>query len=149
MAGGGIFQLLNESVVFIFFFLINFFNVYNFWEKERQRESRGGAEREGATESEAGSRLRAVSAEPHVGLKLTNCKIMTWAEVGSLADWATQAPLLSSNLRQLEPLILKPLATNSLICLPSCATHIFISKIAMKMLGSWQMSESQILSVKR
>ena len=34
--------------------------------------SGGGAEREGDTESEAGSRLRAVSTEPDVGLELTD-----------------------------------------------------------------------------
>ena len=39
--------------------------------------SRGGAEREGDTEPEAGSRLRAVSTEPDAGLELTNFKIMT------------------------------------------------------------------------
>ena len=39
--------------------------------------SRRGAEREGDTESGAGSRLRAVSPEPDVGLKLTSCEIMT------------------------------------------------------------------------
>ena len=39
--------------------------------------SRGEAEREGNTESEAGSRLRAVSTEPDVGLELTNSEIMT------------------------------------------------------------------------
>ena len=39
--------------------------------------SRAGAEREGDTESEAGSRLRAVSTEPDVELELTNCEIMT------------------------------------------------------------------------
>ena len=39
--------------------------------------SRGGAEREGDTESEAGSRLQAVSTEPNAGLELTNHKIMT------------------------------------------------------------------------
>ena len=39
--------------------------------------SRGGAEREGDTESEAGSRLRAISAEPDAGLELTDCEIMT------------------------------------------------------------------------
>ena len=39
--------------------------------------SRGGAEREGDTESKAGSRLRAVSTEPNVRLELTNCEIMT------------------------------------------------------------------------
>ena len=36
-----------------------------------------GAEREGNTESEAGSRLRAVSTQPDVGLKPTNGEIMT------------------------------------------------------------------------
>ena len=39
--------------------------------------SGGGAEREGDTGSEAGSRLRAVSTEPDVGLKLVNLEIMT------------------------------------------------------------------------
>ena len=37
------------------------------FEREREGESRGGAEREGDTESEAGSRLRAVSTEPDAG----------------------------------------------------------------------------------
>ena len=46
-------------------------------EKERQSASRGGAEREGDTESEADSRLRAVSTEPDEGLELGNCEIMT------------------------------------------------------------------------
>ena len=39
--------------------------------------SRGGAEREGDTESEAGSRLPAISTEPDVGLELMDCEIMT------------------------------------------------------------------------
>ena len=39
--------------------------------------SRGGAEREGDTESEEGSRLRAVSTEPDTGLEPTNREIMT------------------------------------------------------------------------
>ena len=39
--------------------------------------SGGGADREGDTESEAGSRLRAISTEPDVGLEPTNCEIMT------------------------------------------------------------------------
>ena len=51
-----------------------------------------GAEREGDTESEAGSRLWAVSTEPDAGLKLTDREIMTWAEVRRLTHWATQAP---------------------------------------------------------
>ena len=51
-----------------------------------------GAEREGDTESEAGSRLWAIGTEPDVGLKLTDSEIITWAEVGHLTDWVTQAP---------------------------------------------------------
>ena len=51
-----------------------------------------GAEKEGDTESEAGSRLWAVSTEPDLGLELTNFRIMTWAEVGRLTDRTTQAP---------------------------------------------------------
>ena len=62
-----------------------------FW--ERDRVWMGEGQREGDTESEAGSRLWVVSAEPDVGLKLTSHEIMTWAEVGCLTDWATQAPL--------------------------------------------------------
>ena len=50
-------------------------------ERERQSMNRGGAEREGDTESEAGSRLWAVSTEPDSGLELTNWEIMTWAEI--------------------------------------------------------------------
>ena len=50
--------------------------------------SRGGTERgrEGDTESEAGSRLRAVSTEPDAGLEPTKCEIVTWAEVGRPTD---------------------------------------------------------------
>ena len=59
-------------------FFLNFFNAYSFLShRERQSMSRKGAEREGDTESEAGSSLRAVSAEPGVGLELTNREIMT------------------------------------------------------------------------
>ena len=39
--------------------------------------SRRGAEREGGTELEAGSRLHGVSTEPDMGLKLRNCEIIT------------------------------------------------------------------------
>ena len=53
-----------------------FLNVY-FFGRETERDSArgGGAEREGDAESEAGSRLRAISTEPHVGLEPTNCEI--------------------------------------------------------------------------
>ena len=56
----------------------------------------GEAEREGDTDSEAGSRLWANSPEPDTGLELMNCEIVTWAEVRRLTDWATQAPFLTS-----------------------------------------------------
>ena len=39
--------------------------------------SRGGAEREGDTESKAGSGLQAVSTDPEAGLELTDLEIMT------------------------------------------------------------------------
>ena len=61
--------------------------------RETECEQGRGREREGDTESEAGSRLWAVSTEPDTGLKPMNHKIMTWAEVGCLTDWATQEPL--------------------------------------------------------
>ena len=45
---------------------------------DRQTEHEwGGAEREGDTEPETGSRLRVVGTEPDVGLNPTNRKIMT------------------------------------------------------------------------
>ena len=62
------------------------------FETERQSMSRGGAEREEDTESEAGSRLWAVSPELDAGLELTDRESMTWVEVWGLADWATEAP---------------------------------------------------------
>ena len=46
-------------------------------ERDRQSASRGGAERERDTESEAGYRLWAVSTQPDAGLGLVNCEIMT------------------------------------------------------------------------
>ena len=62
------------------------------FETERDKAWMGEGQREGDTESETGSRLRAVSTEPDAGLELTDHKIMTWAEVGHLTDWATQVP---------------------------------------------------------
>ena len=49
------------------------------FERETERETMSGigAEREGDTESKAGSRLRAVITEPNAGLKLTNREIVT------------------------------------------------------------------------
>ena len=65
-----------------------------FWERKGDRAWAGEGQRgrEGDIESEAGSRLWAVSTEPYVGLELIYHEIMTWAEIGHLTDWATQAP---------------------------------------------------------
>ena len=65
---------------------------YLFFERQRESTRQGGAEREGDTESEAGSRLWVVSTEPDVGLELTDCEIMTWAEGRRPTNCATQAP---------------------------------------------------------
>ena len=56
-----------------------FFDIDSFLRE--QRVSGRGAEREGNTESEAGSGLWAISTEPDAGLELTDREIMTWAEV--------------------------------------------------------------------
>ena len=45
--------------------------------RETEHEWERGRERWGDTESEAGSRLRAVSTEPDVGLELMDREIMT------------------------------------------------------------------------
>ena len=57
--------------------------------KKDSTELGGGAgeeQREGDTESEAGSRLPAVSTEPDAGLELTNRGIMTCAQVRGSTD---------------------------------------------------------------
>ena len=55
-----------------FFFLKKiFFNIYSFLRVRETEHEQGRAEREGDTESEARSRLPAVSAEPDAGLELT------------------------------------------------------------------------------
>ena len=84
---------------FFWMFLFYFWEWVCVWERDRDRErvrERAGGEAGGGQrfrESQTGSKLWAVSTEPDVGLELTNCKIMTWAEVGHLTDWATQASL--------------------------------------------------------
>ena len=57
-------------------------------ERQRQSESGGRAKRgkKGDAESEAGSKLRAVSTQPDVGLEPMDREIMTRAEVRCLTD---------------------------------------------------------------
>ena len=64
-------------------------------QRETEYEQGRAREREGDTESETGSRLRAISPEPDAGLELTDREIVTWAEVGCLTHCATQAPRFS------------------------------------------------------
>ena len=88
-----VFRLFSTSFrkrCFKFYFVFTFIH---FWETETQSTSRGWAGREGDTESEAGSRLWAISTEPNTGLELMDHEIMTWAEVGHLTDGATQVLL--------------------------------------------------------
>ena len=59
-------------------------------ERDRDSVSGGRAEGEGDTESEAGSRLWAISTEPDLGLELN--KPWDHALSQNLTYWATQAP---------------------------------------------------------
>ena len=61
------------------------------WERESEQAwaSRGGAGRETLM------CLCTISAEPNVGLELTNHEITTWVEVGCLINRTTQVPLPS------------------------------------------------------
>ena len=71
-----LFWCIYELRTVLIFYFFNFQCLFIF-ERERQSVSKGGAEREGDTESEAGSRLRAVGTEPDAGLELTNREIVT------------------------------------------------------------------------
>ena len=91
--------------------------------------SGGGAEKEGDTESEAGSVFWAVSTEPNIGLELTSCEIMTWAKVRRLTDGATQMPLWMIVLRLCEyfscPTTFNPVVLASTNDLPTLITMVF------------------------
>ena len=71
-------SLLKFVCLFLTLVLEFFLNVYLlFRDRETQSLSRGGVERGGDIESEAGPRLQAVSTEPDTGLELMNCETMT------------------------------------------------------------------------
>ena len=63
------------------------------WERERERESK--CEWVGEGQGERLMCLCTISAEPNVGLKLTNHEITTWVEVGCLINRTTRVPLPS------------------------------------------------------
>ena len=77
-------------IFFYFIYLFNFFKCLFLFEREIEREreiaSGEGAERDGDTESEAGSRLSTARTEPDTGLEPTNHEIVTRAEVRCLTD---------------------------------------------------------------
>ena len=79
-------------------------------ERGRERAYKPGRSRErhGDIESEAGSRLQAVSAEPHTGLEHPSYEIMTGAEVRRLTDGATQVPQACFRLCDFLPLSAPP-----------------------------------------
>ena len=71
--------------------------MFYFWERERERESMNGGRAGRKRERQKIQRelCSALTADSRMGgLELTNHEIMTWAEVGRLIDWATQAPLI-------------------------------------------------------
>ena len=115
------YKIYEESTPIIFWSQFPFFSNFLMFIFERERETvsmwaRLGRKTEGDTESEAGSRVWDVSIEVNVGPELANSEIMTWAEVGCLTDWATQAPLLTpvsteiSNAQKLRLLNLHKIA---------------------------------------
>ena len=61
--------------------------------RERQSVSRGGAEREGDTDSEAGSRLWAVSTEPNMGARTHKLWDRDLSRIRRSTNWATPVPL--------------------------------------------------------
>ena len=67
-----------------------FLKFFIYFERKRERVGRG-TEREEDRESEAGSEPTAVNLM--WGSNSQTVKIVTWAKVESLTDWATQAPL--------------------------------------------------------
>ena len=77
--------------IYLFIYLILIFKNFYLFLRERHNASggRGGAEREGETESEAGSSLWAISTEPDGELEPMDSEITTQAEVSCLTDWAT------------------------------------------------------------
>ena len=61
-------------------------------DREKQSMNGGGAEREGDTASKTGSRLRAISPEPDVGLELTDGEIVTWLKSDAQPTAPTRGP---------------------------------------------------------
>ena len=69
-----------------------FFKCLFIFEREKVTEHKPGRGREWGKQNLKQASGSELPAEPNVGLEPTNREIMTWAEVGFLTDWATQAP---------------------------------------------------------
>ena len=77
-----LFKLLNRTLKQFFFLNVYLFLRESEWDRGRDRGREGGRERERERER-ISSKLHEVSAEPDMGLELTNREIMTWAEIKS------------------------------------------------------------------
>ena len=77
--------------IYLFIYLFIFLMFIYFWDRERQSMNGGGSER---GRHRIWNGLQALSGQHRArrGLELTDREIMTWAEVGRLTNWATQAP---------------------------------------------------------
>ena len=95
-----------------------------FWERERERaHERGrGGERGG---QRIQSRLCAGRSKPRVGLKLTNCETLSWAEVRHSTDWAQQGPLQQSSPWQPAWRAVSSLCYLLLSCCPAGLIPVF------------------------
>ena len=95
----------------------------------------GGAERDGDTESEAGSRPRTVGTEPNAGLELTDREIMTRTEVGDAQP--TEPPrrpclcsevegsVARSDAAQINVRTATPLPHSGFLCAPQLRENAF------------------------
>ena len=86
---------LQQEVEFHLLQLTNTFLKHLFiFERQTEHEWGRGREREGDTESEAGSRLRAVSTEPDMGLELMGREIMTFLPSSAPFSFFLAIPLI-------------------------------------------------------
>ena len=83
---------ITKANIYLFIYHYYLLMFIHFWERKTEHKQGRGTERKGDTESEAGSRLRAVRAEPDAGLEPTVPRDRDLAEVGRSTDCATQAP---------------------------------------------------------
>ena len=72
-------------------------------ERESTSAQAGEGQREGDTESETGSRLRAVSTEPDAGLELTDCEIVTWLKSDASPTGPPRRPLATISFQTNSP----------------------------------------------